>query len=218
MKNGQTRAIVFDLDGTLLDSLEDIADTANEVLEEYGYEMYPLERYNHFVGNGLLKLIKRIMPEDADGDTIRKGVAEFEKRYRRNWNKKTAPYPFIKETLHTLTEKNILISILSNKPDFFTKECAAKFFPEFAIYPVIGQSDDLRPKPFADGALKIAESLNLLPEHCMFVGDSDIDIETGISAGMKTVGVGWGFRDKKELLAAGADIIINKPQELLNYV
>ena len=218
MKNWHAKAIIFDLDGTLLNSLEDIADTANEVLEHFGLAKYPLEMYNYFVGNGLLKLIKRIMPDTAGDEIIRKAVEEFEKRYRLNWNKKTAPYPFIVETLHALAEKNILISVLSNKPDTFTKEYVRHFFRDLSISPVIGQNEDIRPKPSADGALKIAARLNTAPEHFMFVGDSNVDIETGISAGMKTAGVSWGFRDVSELLESGAEIIINEPKELLQYV
>lgn len=218
MENRLTRAIIFDLDGTLLNSLEDIADTANEVLKHYGFETYPLEMYNGFVGNGIFELVKRIMPETTDEVTRLQGVAEFEKRYRRNWNRKTVPYPYIGEMLQALGKKNILMAILSNKADSFTKKCARHFFPECKITPVIGLSEEIRPKPYADGALKIAEKLQILPENFMFVGDSNVDIQTGISAGMKTAGASWGFRGEKELRDAGADIIINNPQELLHHV
>ena len=218
MKNIQAEAIIFDLDGTLLNSLEDIADTANEVLEHFGFAIYPVEMYIRFVGNGLRKLIERIMPENSDEATLLQGITEFKKRYERNWRNKTVPYPFIMETLHTLMQKDISIAILSNKPDIFTKECTQFFFPEIKINPVMGQVDAVAPKPSAEGALLISQILKIAPDKCIFVGDSDIDIQTGIAAGMKTVGVAWGFRGEQELRNAGADIVINQPQELLHYV
>jgi phosphoglycolate phosphatase len=218
MKKKNIEAIIFDLDGTLLNSLEDIADSANEAIKRFGADPHAVEAYRYFVGDGLAMLMKRAMPDNSSSTVLQESVECFQSIYNERWYKKTKPYDGIMVMLERFQQTGVKMAILSNKPDTFTQKCVNLFFPRIKFSAVAGKKEDTPPKPDPYSTLKIIDALAVHPEQSLFVGDSSIDIKTGIGAGMLTVGVDWGFRTKNELEEAGAHSIISSPQELIHYV
>ena len=218
MNSKTISAVIFDLDGTLLDTLEDIADSANETIRQFGLTPHPVESYRYFVGNGLQTLIERIMPQDSTADSLDRGVETFRSVYQRRWHEKTRPYPGIMEMLEALQRAGIKIAILSNKPDTFTQTCVRHFFPSINFHAVSGKKDDLPLKPDPQSTFSVLRTLSAVPQQSLFVGDSSVDIRTGIAAGMSTIGVAWGFRTEAELREAGAGLVISSPQDLVHHV
>lgn len=218
MNSKTINAVIFDLDGTLLNTLEDIADSANETIRHFGMEPHPLESYRYFVGNGLANLIKRIMPDEAGSAALDRGIEIFQNTYQQRWHEKTRPYPGIMEMLDSLQRTGIKIAVLSNKPDSLTQECVMHFFPAIRFHAVSGKKADVPLKPHPQSTLSMLQALETHPQQSLFVGDSSVDMHTGIAAGMRTIGVDWGFRTESELTGAGADLVISLPQELLHYV
>lgn len=211
-------SIIFDLDGTLLDTLADLAGTCNELLREYDFPTHPTAAYKNFVGDGLQTLIKRITPVGTEAILIEKCCASFEKRYSRNWKRNSCPYAGINDMVAALNMHGVKLAVLSNKPDAFTKLFVEEFFPggQFAI--VHGQRQGVPKKPDPTVALAIAAQLNVSPQETLFVGDSGVDIKTGKAADMLTAGVSWGFRSVQELTENNADILVHNPLELQQYV
>ena len=207
-------AVFFDLDGTLLDTLEDLADAGNEVLQRQGYPPHAVEKYNYFVGDGLQKLIDRILPEGATEGELEESVALFKSIYGQNWHRKTKPYDGIPSLLDQLQDAQIRLAILSNKPHDFTQMCVQHYFPDTSFEIVLGQRSGIPKKPDPAGAVELAKKINLEPEHCVFVGDTGGDMQTGKRAGMQTIGVLWGFRNANELRMNGADLLVSTPAEL----
>ena len=218
MSREMIHGIIFDLDGTLLNTLEDIADSVNTVLRQCGESSHELERYRSFIGNGLKVLIQRAMPAQASEQSIERAMALFNTIYEQGWHKKTIVYPGIHEMLEKLQNDSFKMAILSNKPHQFTVKCVRHYFSESGFDAVVGKKDDYPAKPDPTSTLNILKSLDLAPHHTLFVGDSSVDILTGVKAGMKTAGVSWGFRTRSELEAAGAHFIANTPEELFRYV
>ncbi|MBW2165330.1 MAG: HAD family hydrolase [Deltaproteobacteria bacterium] len=213
------KAVIFDLDGTLLNSLEDIADSANSVLSNHDLPTHKPDDYKIFVGSGISELMSRALPEkEKDPDTIDDYVKEFREEYARNWNVKTEPYAGIAAMLDELVSRKIKIAVLSNKLHAFTKQCVDELLPRWKFNIVMGLQNDIPPKPDPTSALQIAKQLNIDPLHILYVGDSDIDMKTALAACMHPVGVLWGFRTKKELQKNGAKTLIEKPQELLDLI
>ena len=209
-------AILFDLDGTLLDTLEDLGNAANRVLEKYDFPTHTINTYRHFVGDGATVLMKRVLPENKrDDDTIGVCVQTFREEYGKGWNVKTRPYDGVAEMLDVLSASGLKMAVLSNKPDEFTKRCVTEFLPKWHFDMVLGQSNSLPLKPDPAGALEIARCLNVIPSHFIYLGDTAIDMKTAVSAGMFPVGALWGFRTGKELLESGARALIKRPQEIL---
>lgn len=208
-------AAIFDLDGTLLNTLEDIADAANSVLKKRGFPMHDLAAFRSFVGDGVNELVTRILPHEKQNDeTIFACVDEFRETYDRHWDQKARLYEGIAEMLDQLTHKRLAMAILSNKPDDFTKKCVNKFFFNWNFEPVMGDQPGIPRKPAPEGALKIAAQLNITPAHILYVGDSDVDMKTATAAGMFSVGALWGFRTRNELVENGARKVISHPREL----
>jgi len=213
------RAVIFDLDGTLLDTIKDIADSMNTVLRNLGFPTYKTKDYCHFVGEGLEILCKRVLPDSYNtSETIKKCVEMMKIEYQKNWFNNTKPYPGIPELLKELEKRKIKMAVLSNKPDIFTKLFVQKLLPQVNFSIVLGESPDLPKKPAPDGALYIARELDILPEQIIYLGDSAIDIKTALAAGMYPVGALWGFRTADELIASGAKKLINSPGELLEII
>ena len=211
-------ALIFDLDGTLLDTLDDIAFSANKTLQTYGWREHDVDAYKHFVGNGLHVLMQRIVPPETSDEEILKGVETFSAIYERTWNLSTQPYPDIVEMLKLFKHRGMKMAILSNKPDSFTQKCVSHHFSTIGFDCISGKKD-LRPaKPDPTVTLEILEAFGVEPEQALFVGDSSVDIQTGLNAGMNTVGVDWGFRTREELVGAGAHIVVSTPKELIEYV
>ena len=212
-------AILFDLDGTLLNTLEDLADATNRALARFGFPAHELAAYNYFVGDGMRNLILRTLAEDhRDDETVAKTSKAFQEEYARNWADKTVPYDGVPELLDALTERGVPMAILSNKPHEFTKLCVAKLLPGRDFKVVAGVSDVTPKKPDPAGALGVAERLGVPPAEFLYVGDTNTDMQTANAAGMFAVGVTWGFRPASELTANGAKVLIHKPDELLGLL
>ena len=213
------KAIIFDLDGTLLDTLDDLGNSVNRVLAEKGFPTHILDRYRYFVGYGVHMLIARALPKQKRRkDTIQTCADEFTKDYSQNWNVKTRLYDGIAEMLDELLKRNLKLSVLSNKPHRFVKQCVDKFLPDWKFEIVLGQRDAVPPKPNPESALEIAEHLKTKPENVLYVGDSGVDMQTAVAAGMFPAGVLWGFRSMKELEDAGAKVLIERPSEMLSLL
>ena len=213
------KAVIFDLDGTLLNSLEDIADSANKVFENHDLPTHKLDDYRLFVGSGLKELMTRALPEEKrNAESIDDYVKEYRAEYIQNWNKKTKPYDGIAEMFDELVSRHIKIAVLSNKLHAFTKQCVDELLPNWKFDVVVGSQNEIPLKPDPTSALQIAKQLDLSPSQILYVGDSDIDMKTGVAAGMHTVGVLWGFRTKDELQKNGAKTLIGKPRELLALI
>jgi phosphoglycolate phosphatase len=207
-------SIIFDLDGTLLDTLSGIAGTANAVLARHGFPVHPEEDYKSFVG----ELIERITPHGVGESILTSCGRMFLELYAKNWDKTCRPYDDIKEMLTAIQKLGIGMAVLSNKPHEFARLFVERFFPPYTFSQVYGQREGFAKKPDPGVALTIAEKQGFLPNEMFFVGDTAIDIRTGRASGMTTVAVTWGFRDKNELEKENPHIIINKPMELLQYV
>ncbi|MCF6159475.1 MAG: HAD family hydrolase [wastewater metagenome] len=213
------KAIIFDLDGTLLNTLEDLGNAVNHVLGKKGFPTHSLDAYRYFVGNGTIMLIHRALPENKrNEDTIRICVREFREEYGRNWNKKTALYDGVTEMLDTLTEYGLKMAILSNKPDDFTKRCVTEFLPQWTFDMILGQQDSLPLKPDPAGAMAITRYFGISPSHVIYLGDTAVDMKTAVAAGMFPIGALWGFRTGQELSENGAQALIKKPQEIFNFL
>lgn len=210
------KAILFDLDGTLLDTLEDLGNSVNRVLAERGFPVHDLDRYRYFVGDGVLMLITRALPKQKQkNDVIHACVDAFQKDYSQNWMAKTRLYDGIAEMLDELIVQNMKLAVLSNKPHKFTKRCVDELLSNWKFEIVLGQRDNVPRKPSPEGALEIVENLNTKPENVLYLGDSAVDMQTAVAAGMFPVGVLWGFRSMKELQDAGAKVLIERPSEVL---
>lgn len=213
------QAVLFDLDGTLLDTLEDLAVAANRVLTRQGLPSHPVDAFRTFVGDGLLALVERILPEDLRTPAmIQESATAFEEEYARNWHEHSQPYPGIANLLDRLTTAGLRMSILSNKPDAFTRLCVQQLLPQWTFEPLLGQRPGVPKKPDPGAALEIARLLGLAPTDILYVGDSGVDMRTARSAGMDAAGVLWGFRDAGELRQAGAHHLIARPEELLPLI
>ncbi len=212
------KAVIFDLDGTLLDTIRDIASAMNFVLEKEGFPTHSVDDYKIFVGDGMANLACRVLPEGHwDLETIHRCVKLVKKQYAKTWHKTTKPYEGIEGLLDELVARKVKIAILSNKPDEFTKQNAKRFLKKWKFTAVVGAREGVPIKPDPTAALDIAKKFKLSPKDIVFAGDTNTDMLTAKSAGMLGVGVLWGFRGKRELLANGAKAVIKKPGELLKF-
>jgi len=213
------RAVVFDFDGTLLDTLQDLAESVNSVLNRSGFPEHSLEAYRRFVGDGIEELARRVLPEGhRDEATVTKILADVRQEYRQRWPNHTQPYEGIPELLDTLTARRVKMAIVTNKPDDSTRTMAARLLPRWQFDVIVGATSELPRKPDPRGALEAARCLRLSPGAILYVGDSDIDMKTANAAGMYAVGVLWGFRTADELMKNGAKVLIRKPLELLDLL
>ena len=214
------RAVLFDLDGTLLDTLEDLADSGNSVLLAHGFEPHKVEAYRTFVGDGMSKLVERIFPPDAvdDSKILEQYLQEYKAAYQDRWRNKTRVYDGIHELLVKLSEQEVKTAVLSNKAQDFCLKCVEEFFGNRSWDAILGQRNGVPRKPDAAGANYALEKMGVKAEDALFVGDSSVDMQTAVNAGIKAVGVSWGFRDRKELVASGAAEMIDTPMELLGML
>ncbi|MFI3228190.1 MAG: HAD family hydrolase [Clostridia bacterium] len=209
--------VIFDLDGTLLNTLTDITNSVNHALQQSNFPIHTEDEVKTYVGNGAKLLIKRAMPENHTEEQFNTVFAEYMEYYILHSNDNTKPYDGVLQTLKALKLAGIKTAILSNKPDEQTKPLANVVF-EGTIDFARGQVVGIPEKPAPDGVYSVLETLNSLPEETIFVGDSDVDILTGKNANLYSVGVSWGFRPTEVLLKNGADTIINHMSELLDIV
>lgn len=211
------KACILDIDGTLLDSVESIAYVANKVLETYGLPAQPVEAFNYYAGDGADELMKRTLR--AAGDT---GLTYFEagrKLYRDIFAVdplyKVTAFEGMTETLAELKKRGVRLAVLSNKPHPAAVKAIEAIYGEECFDIILGQQEGIPRKPSPEGAWSISKKFALKPEECMYVGDTNTDMQTGKAAGMMTIGVTWGFRDRQELEENHADVIIDHPSELL---
>ena len=214
------KACIFDLDGTLTDTLESLTYSVNETLKELGFSSITSEQCKNFVGSGARKLIERAL--QASGDTelqhIEKAMEIYGRIFKVYCTYHVAPYEGIRELLQQLKEKGIILSVLSNKPHLQTKDVVATYFePDTFLY-VQGQQEGVPRKPDPTAALMLAEKMGVSSKECVYIGDSDVDMQTGNAAGMESVGVTWGFRSKKVLEEHGAKYTIDHPSELISIM
>ncbi len=213
------QAVVFDLDGTLLDTLDDLADSGNRVLSELGLPTHPVDAYKYFVGDGIGILIRRMLPEDRhDEQTIAEATRTYRREYGRRWNAKTKPYDGTKTLLDELTARGVKKAVLSNKPDEFTRRCVEELLGRWTFDVVLGHHDGIPRKPDPAGAREVVAKLKIPPAEIAYLGDTATDMQTAVAAGMFPVGALWGFRKEEELREGGAEVLIRHPTELLNIV
>ena len=213
-------AVIFDLDGTLLDSLADIAQAANTILESHSFPTHDVSAYRYFVGDGLRRLLQRTVPQAHCDDTelIEQLMAEFTERYRRTWNVQSRLYDGVPEMLHGLMERDIAMAVLSNKPQEATQRCVEYFLATYPFAAVLGQQENRPPKPDLTGVREILRRLRAEPPDCLYLGDTAVDMQTACGAATVPIGASWGFRGPAELERAGAKVIIDHPCELLGVV
>jgi phosphoglycolate phosphatase len=213
------RAAIFDLDGTLLDTLDDIANAANRVLAARGFPTHPNPHYRTFIGEGVIKLMLRALPmAHQDEATVHACVGAYTQEYERTWKAQTKPYAGVPEMLDALVVRGLKLAVLSNKPDHFTQRCVGELLVEWAFDVVLGASDKFPRKPHPASAIETAKRLGVPPAECLYMGDSGIDMQTARAAQMCSVGALWGFRGKEELLKDGAQHLIAKPSEVLDLL
>ncbi|NVM22187.1 MAG: HAD family hydrolase [Desulfobacterales bacterium] len=213
------KAVLFDLDGTLLDTLEDVADSANSALARYGLPTHGVDAYRYFVGDGVTTLVSRALPaQKQDDDIIEACVKAFRENYSRNRDANTRPYEGVPALLDALAAKHVQMAILSNKPDDFTKRCTSELLPNHSFEMILGHRHGIPMKPDPAGALQIAENLGIASSRFLYLGDSGIDMKTAVRAGMFPVGALWGFRSREELEKHGAQAVIERPMDLLGLL
>ena len=210
--------ILFDLDGTLLDTLEDLADAVNYALARHGYPQRSLEEVRRFVGNGIVKLMERatgkIEKEVFDG-----ALAEFKRYYGEHCEDKTKPYEGIIELLKALQAKGTQTAVVSNKADFAVKKLAKGYFEGLLAY-AVGENEEagIRKKPAPDSLLAVMESMGAGTDSTVYIGDSEVDIQTAKNAGVKCISVTWGFKDRGFLIENGATLLADTPKEILSLI
>jgi phosphoglycolate phosphatase len=207
--------VLFDLDGTLLDTLLDLAHSMNEALDRLGFAGHPVEAYRYFVGEGTDILASRALPPASRNErTVARCVAEFLAEYSRRWDEHTRPYPGIPELLDALSARGIRMAILSNKKHELTELAVARLLPAWRFAAVAGAKADVPRKPDPTAALRLAGELQLPPAEIVYLGDTKTDMQTAVGAGMQPVGALWGFRTEEELRTSGARTVIARPQDL----
>lgn len=207
------RAFLFDLDGTLTNTLQDIADAMNRSLRLHGLPGWPLDAYRYLVGDGAKKLAERAVSEHQElAVSVQQTYQEY---YQTHSLVTTKPYEDIPELLHALQDRGIRLAVFSNKPDADTKKVVAHFFPDIQWAAVRGQVEGVPVKPDPAGALAVAGCLGAAPEEILYAGDTATDMQCAIAAGMQPAGVLWGFRTAEELTANGARYLAAQPMDLL---
>lgn len=211
-------AIIFDLDGTLVNSLNDLADSANAALSAYSLPMHPVEAYKYFVGQGARRLLAAVLPEGTPESLAALVAARYHEEYAKGWAIKSRPYEGILPMLERLAGMRVPMAVLSNKPHVFTGGFTRRFFPDTRFIAVQGSPEGGAAKPDPAMALALAKTMGLPPERVAFMGDSRTDMETAVNAGMLPIGVAWGFRPESELLEYGARAILSRPSDLFAKV
>jgi len=213
------KAVIFDLDGTLVNSLQDIADSMNRVLAAKGFTTYDYDSYRYFIGRGLRNLVgKTLSDEQRSEENITELYAELLKDYQINLLQKTALYKGIPDLLDAIEQRGFKMAIFSNKADHFTQKIVRELMSDWKMDVVLGSKEATPRKPDPTGALMICKLLEISPEEVLYVGDTSVDMNTATAAGFFPVGVTWGFRTKEELLESGAKAIIDEPLELLDLL
>ena len=214
------KACIFDLDGTLTNTLESMTYSVNLTLKEMGLSQITKDQCRMFVGNGARVLIEESLKVSGDpkASRIEEGMKIYGRIFDQNCTYHVTPYEGIPEMLKALKDRGIHLAVLSNKPDRQTVKVVKEIFGDNIFDYAQGQKDGIRRKPAPVGVWYLMEQMQVSKEECLYIGDSEVDAATGKNAGLKTIGVLWGFRDRKTLETAGADHLIERPEELLQFV
>ena len=211
------KMLIFDMDGTILYTLEDLMNSTNYALLEYGYPVRTLDEVRQFVGNGIHKLVERAVPEGTSKDRIEDVFETLEKHYKIHCMDTTKPYDGIIDLLKKLREKGFQTAVVSNKVDFAVQDLVDDFFR--GLFDIaIGEREGVRKKPAPDSVYKVMKAFHLAKEDVVYIGDSDVDFETAKNAGVDYILVEWGFRDRSFLESLGASVFAKKPEDILNLV
>lgn len=212
------KSVIFDLDGTLVNSIEDLSDAMNTVLKNQGFPTHTYQAYKIMIGSGIKNLVGKALPAThANENTINASFEMMMEIYSSNCINKTKPYDGIIELLDYLKAKEIPLNVLSNKSDVLTKKITEAIFPNY-FQTVLGLTSEETKKPNPVQAIAISEKLGIPSDKCIFIGDTDVDIQTAKNANMFAVGVLWGFREKEELLSNGAQFLLSKPMDLIEIL
>ncbi len=213
------QAVLFDLDGTLLDTLEDLADSTNAALGRLGFPVHPLAAFRYFVGDGMENLVRRALPSQRQtAPAIAECLALVRQEYGQRWAVKTRPYAGIPELLDALAARGVATAVFSNKPHEFTQLCVSRLLPRWQFARVVGAQPSLPGKPDPAGALEISRQMGIAPDRFLYLGDTNTDMQTAVAAGMLPLGATWGFRTPDELLKFGAKVLLGKPIDLLDVL
>ncbi len=212
------KLVIFDLDGTLVNTLVDLADSVNYALETFGFPRHNIETYRYFVGNGVYKLIEQALPkENANTKTIEHVKSLFLSHYTIHKTDKSYVYPQIHDLLIELQQKGILLAVASNKYHEATQDIIAYYFPDIHFVKVLGQRDGIPTKPNPSIVKEILVKTQMTPSETLYVGDSGVDMQTAHNAGIFAIGVTWGLRTKEELQNNNADLIIDAPMQIITH-
>jgi len=209
--------IIFDLDGTLLNTLDDLKDSVNHALNQLGFPERTKEEIRTFVGNGMKSLIDKAVPKGTASEISERCLQIYSEHYANNMQNKTCPYDGIYDLLKCLNERGYKLAIVSNKYDAAVKALCKDYYSEF-VQVAIGESPEIAKKPAPDSVYNALLQLGSTKEQAIYVGDSEVDVHTAHNAGLSCVGVTWGFRDREVLESEGADVIIDSPEDLLDYL
>lgn len=208
---------IFDLDGTILNTLEDLSDSTNYALKTYGYPERTMDEVRQFVGNGIRKLMERAVPEGTPVEEIDRVHETFTAHYKVHCADKTRPYDGIMELLQNLKKDGCKLAVVSNKADYGVQELCKQYFDgvfDFAV----GEREGIRKKPAPDSVNEVLKTLGCSRDRAVYIGDSDVDIQTAANAQMDHIIVEWGFRDVQFLISQGAKVLVEKPEEILEIV
>ena len=209
--------VIFDLDGTILDTIDDLRDNVNYALEENAFPPRSLEEIRSFVGNGIRKLVERAVPANTDEKSVDAVFTCFNARYKDHCMDKTKPYDGVLELLAELRERSIKTAVLSNKADYAVHILCEKYFAGLFDC-VAGMRDDVPRKPNPEGVYRVLETLGAKKEEAVYIGDSEVDVLTARNSDLDCIAVDWGFRDREVLVAAGAELIASDINSLLEYI
>ncbi|MCD8231591.1 MAG: HAD-IA family hydrolase [Clostridiales bacterium] len=211
------KLMIFDMDGTILDTLEDLTDSLNYALKKSGMSERSLSEVREFVGNGIRKLIERAVPANTPIDKVNRVTADFSENYRQNCANKTRPYDGIPKVLSSLRVRGVQTAVVSNKVDFAVQQLCVQYFDGLFDL-AVGERESVRKKPAPDAIYAVLEHFGLEKKDALYIGDSEVDIQTAANAGMDCICVGWGFREEDFLFRNGAAVVLKRPDEILGYV
>lgn len=211
------KTVIFDLDGTLLNTLDDLKDSVNATLSAYGFPERSLDEVRKFVGNGVARLMELAVPWQLENEQAKEMLEFFKMHYAKNCNHKTRPYDGILTLLEQLKNQGYQLAIVSNKFDAAVKDLNQLYFSKF-IDVAVGQREGVRRKPFPDTVNIALEEVGCSAEEVLYIGDSEVDVETAKNAGLRLLAVDWGFRTRDELVRSGAQYIAEKPEDIIDYL
>lgn len=214
------RLVIFDMDGTLLNTIEDLADACNDMLKKRGFPLHDIKSYQYFIGNGMRKLVERCLPADkaADPEYVEVALRDFLAYYQQHSTDKTRPYDGILELVSTLTQKGIGVAVATNKRQDALEVLLEKFFPGIVWAAAYGQRTGVPIKPAPQIVYDILDTAKVTPDEVLYLGDTAVDMQTADNAKVKKIAVLWGYRTRQELLDAGATDFAEKPDDVLRYL